>query len=87
MRSGPRVGLSLKRTDAHKKEYVMKSYRFYTQPHLLKKGKNLMVFPMLAEKKSNAEIVKALKVTSKSVESYKSAYERGFKGKKSVKNF
>lgn len=49
--SGPRVGLSLKRACPHKREYVMKSYRFFTQPHLLKKGKNLMVLPLVAENK------------------------------------
>ena len=45
--TSPRVGLSLKRADKFKREFVMKSYRFFTSPKALKKGKNLMVFELL----------------------------------------
>jgi hypothetical protein len=43
--SGPRVGLTLKKTDhiADRRIFIMKPYRYYTAPSEMKKGKNLMI--------------------------------------------
>ncbi len=80
----PRVGLSLKRPDKHKCEYVMKSYRYFVCASLLKKGKNLMVLPLVASKKSPGTIAKKLGVKAAMVEKAARGYKTGYEGKKKV---
>jgi len=44
---GPRVGLSLKKNDPAQYRFVMKNYRFLTQPKLIKKGKAHIIAGLL----------------------------------------
>jgi len=50
---GPRVGLSLKKNDPAQYRFVMKNYRFLTQPKLIKKGKAHIIAGLIGEATRN----------------------------------
>ena len=56
--SSARVGLSLKRYDKWKDEFVMKRYRFLSDP-TIKKGRNLVLLGMLHDGRDEKSKTKA----------------------------
>jgi len=80
--SGPRVGLSLKKGDSAQYRFVMKNYRFLSQPRLIKKGKPHIVAGLLGHGVPLDKIIEMTGVTKDSAKSYSDSYESGKKNNK-----
>ena len=65
----------------------MKSYRFFTHPELIHKGKNMMAFPLIKQGVAANDIATQIGATKKSIDSFVGALEVGQKSSKTLKNF
>jgi hypothetical protein len=72
-----RVGLSLKRALKLMPEYVMRRYRFFTEPRRISKGKTQMVLDFHIQGMTPEEIQKLTGCTRRSITSYIEAHEEG----------
>ena len=54
--SSPRVGLTLKKYDPTKDQYLMRDYRFLTNPDMIKKCKSQIYLGMIGQGIKNASI-------------------------------
>jgi 3-methyladenine DNA glycosylase Mpg len=77
----PRVGLSLKRVTSHSDStrYILRPYRYLTEPRRTKKGKIHMVLALHAQGTSIEDIRQQTNCPSQAVERYIADFERGRK--------
>jgi len=80
--AGPRVGLTLKKTDGDRSYYIMKDYRFMCHPRKVKKGRVNLVLGLCGAGKSAKEIQEISGCTGASVKKYLELFNEGKKLKK-----
>jgi len=80
--SGPRVGLTLKKTDGDRAYYIMKNYRFMCQPLKVRKGRVNLVLGLYSIGKSAKEIKEISGCAVGTVQKYIDLFEEGKKQKK-----
>ncbi|CAI2372106.1 unnamed protein product [Moneuplotes crassus] len=82
----PRVGLTLKRDAPEKEYFLMRNYRFCTNPDSIKKCKSQIYLGLLGQGIKNPDTL--TKITKKSAETHKAAYNAGLKSdSKNLKKF
>jgi hypothetical protein len=75
--SCPRVGLTLKKNDNNQAKFIMRHYRHYLRPNVIKKGKVNIVLAFIEEGLSVDKIFNLCASPKKSVEKYMDLYESG----------
>jgi len=80
--SGPRVGLTLKKTDGDRAYFIMKNYRFMCQPLKVRKGRRELVLGLYSIGKSAKEIKEISGCAVPNVQKYLDLFEEGKKLKK-----
>jgi len=80
--SGPRVGLTLKKTDGERPYFLMKNYRFMTHPLKVRKGRPHLVLGLYADKKDAKEIHEITGCTAATIKKYVDLFDEGKKKKK-----
>jgi hypothetical protein len=76
-----RVGLTLKGYSADKEQYIMRNYRYLTNPRETKKGKQLLIVALRRGGYQQPDIVSTTGSPKASVEKCTAAYEAGTKSK------
>lgn len=73
----PRVGLTLKRHDAHKERFWMIDYRYFIYPDKNKKYSIFIILAMIKQGFSTSQIAKETKSKAQTIEELKANYEAG----------
>jgi len=82
----PRVGLSPTKHKPDQFKYIMREYRYLTQPLHIKKGKQYMVAALLGAKFNTQRIATITGCNVKSIESYTRIYEQA-KANRNIEKF
>lgn len=75
--SAPRVGLSLKIPSKEKYEYIMRNYRYFINPHNIKKMKNLIVLALLQQGHDQNMVQKITKTSLITIKRYQDHFIEG----------
>jgi len=80
--AGPRVGLTLKKTDGERSYFLMKNYRFMSHPLKVRKGRVNLVLGLYAAGKNAKEIQTITGCAAATIKKYVELFDLGKKNKK-----